>query len=447
MASDQKVSRQLWSLTWPLILASSSTCLLSLTGRYVLAHYSPTAFNTHVGVIVWHEVLQSVLLNLIFIISVFVGHHNGRKQFTQIGPAVWQMLWLSLGVGLLLIPLLWKVAPRVLAANLRADGVPYLRVYFLSMPFYCAAFGAIGSFFTGRKISYAMPLLFVFSHSLNILLTLALVFGKAGFPECGLMGCALATLVAQVCSLLVVFPIFLSRHNRETFHTGRTAFSPRICWRYARFGLPSSLNSLINGVAWCWIIQVVVDRIPFGEFSALGIIFSLQRILSLLSESLGKGNCVLIANFLGEKQAMATLRATLSAAVRLCFLLHGLLLLLIWVFCREFVSFFMGPGQEEIFSLFRQMLPWASLLALMEGIWFQLHYSLTAFKDTPFLTSVNVGSHFLFLIIPAYFLLNGAQPHAVIILKLAVLHQLVRSLILRWRYGVQVDRVSHAEEF
>jgi MATE family multidrug resistance protein len=405
------------------------------------------AFNTHIGTIVWHEVLQSTLLNLIFIISVFVGHHNGRKQFAQIGPAVWQMLWLSLGIGLLVIPLLWQAVPYLLAANLLTEGVPYLRIYFLSMPFHCATFGAIGSFFTGRKISYAMPLLFIFSHSLNLLLTLALVFGKAGFPECGLMGCALATLVAQVCSLLLVLPIFLSRYNRENFHTDCTAFSPKICWRYARFGLPSSLNTLINGIAWCWIIQVIADRIPFSEFSAMGIIFSLQRILSSLSDSLGKGNCVLIANFLGEKQETATLRATLSAAVRLCFLLHGSLLILIWVFCREFVGFFMGNGQTEIFSFFRQMLPWASLLAFLEGIWYQLHYSLTAFKDTPFLTSVNVGSHFFFLIIPSYFLLHKAHPHAVIILKFGLLNQFIRILILRWRYRVQVARVSGADEF
>jgi Na+-driven multidrug efflux pump len=281
----------------------------------------------------------------------------------------------------------------------------------------------------------------------NILFTVFLVFGKGGFPEYGLLGCAIATLIAQASSLLVILPVFFSRRNREIFHTGCGSFSATACWRYARFGIPSSLNSLINGVSWCWVIQVIANRIPFDEFSALGIIFSLSRIMSLLSESLGKGNCILIANFLGEKQDKMIIMAIFFSSLRLWSTIGGILLLLMWIFSREFVVFFMGNGEAAIFSMFRQMLPWASSLVFLEGIWFQLHYSLTAFKDTPFLTSVNVGSHFIFLVIPAYFFLNGGHPHAVVILQLASLHQFIRSCFLWWRYKVKINSISLSNEY
>ncbi|MDR2420353.1 MAG: hypothetical protein LBD40_03565 [Puniceicoccales bacterium] len=445
MSTARSVPRQLWSITWPLILASSSTCLMSLTGRCILAHYSQEAFNVHIGVAVWYEVLQSVLLNLISIIGVFIGHFNGRKQFSQIGPAVWQMLWLSFGIGIFALPILWILAPYLLASNLEASGVPYLKMLLLSIPFHCATFGAIGAFFTGRKITYVLPILIVFAHIVDIVFAILLIFGKGGFPECGLLGCAIATIIAQICSLIAIFPIFFAKRNREIFHTGHSTFSLTTCWRYVRFGIPSSLNSLINGVAWCWIIQVIADRTSFSEFSALGIIFTLLRIMSFLSESLGKGNCILVANFLGEKQDKITIITVLSAALKLWFIIASILLLSAWVFSREFVDFFIINENPEIFSMFWQMLPWASLLALLEGIWYQLHYSLTAFKDTSFLASVNIGSHFIFLIIPAYFFLCQEHPHTVIILQLMILHQFVRSCVLRWRYKIQIPKVMAAE--
>jgi len=447
MSSDRNVARQLWSLTWPLILASSSTCLMSLTGRCILAHYAPSAFNTHIGAAVWYEVLQAVLLNLVSIVGVFVGHYNGRKQFFQIGPAVWQMLWLSFGAGFLLLPLLWRCVPHLLAENLETEGVPYLRILFGAIPFHCATFGAIGAFFTGRKVTHVLPLLVIFHHSVNILLTVLLVFGRGGFPECGLRGCGIATIIAQLASLSLILPFFLARRNRETFHTGCAAFSPTACWRYARFGLPSSLNSLINGVSWCWIVQVVAGRVSFGEFSALGLILSLERLLSFLSESLGRGNCILAANFLGERQGPTTVRAVLLSSLKLWLLLSGVLLPLIRVFQKEFVAFFLGSGCPEVGVLFRQMLPWAFLLMFLEGIWFQLHYALTAFRDTPFLTGVNVGSHCLFLIMPAWFLLHGEHPRAVVVLQLAALHQLIRSGLLGWRYRVLLTKIRPADEF
>jgi MATE family multidrug resistance protein len=281
---------------------------------------------------------------------------------------------------------------------------------------------------------------------IDIIFAILLIFGKGGFPEYGLLGCAIATLIAQVSSLLAIFPFFFTKQNRETFHTGHCRFSITSCWRYMRFGIPSSLNSFVNGTAWCWIIQVMANRISFSEFSALGIIFTLLRILSLLSESLGKGNCILIANFLGEKQDKITLRTILPVALKSWLMMACILLLLIWIFAREFVAFFVANENLEILSMFWQMLPWASLLTILEGIWLQLHYSLTAFKDTSFLASVNIGSHFIFLIVPAYFFLAQEHPHAVIILQLIIVHQFVRSCILQWRYKVQITKAIASEE-
>jgi Na+-driven multidrug efflux pump len=272
------------------------------------------------------------------------------------------------------------------------------------------------------------------------------VFGKIGFPECGLLGRALATIIAQSLSFIILFGVFFSQKNRNNFHTGAWSFSLKACWRYSCVGIPTAINSFLNGASWSWAIQMVANRISFSEFSAFGLILSLCRIMASLGEGLGKGNCVLISNFLGERRNHMAISSILSSSLRLWLILYAILLPCVWIFSQKFVAFFMGTGKWEVFSIFHHILPWASLLMLLEGIWFQLHFSLVAFKDTSFLMITNISSHFAFLIIPAYYLINGSNPHAVFILQLNVLHQFVRSCVLRWRYKTQIPKAIASED-
>ena len=184
---------ELFSIAWPMILSSAAGCLMIFGDRLVLAHYSQEAFNANVGTIPWYWTFLFTFLHIISIAEVFVGQFNGAREYHKIGPVVWQMVWASSALWVILIPIaIWGVSP-MLAKNLETFGIPYLRISLLFLPVNCMAFGAMMSFFVGRGKTKIVPCITLITNVLNLLLDIWFVFGWGFIPEMGIKGAAWAT--------------------------------------------------------------------------------------------------------------------------------------------------------------------------------------------------------------------------------------------------------------
>lgn len=108
----------------------------------------------------------------------------------------------------------------------------------------------------------------------HLVLNYLLIFGHYGFPELGLTGAALSTLISKCIALLLCVVILL-----KTFHTGFT----RQVWRgYDRplmremlsIGLPSIFTSMSWGVSQLFVISVVssLGALPLAAYTYISLI-------------------------------------------------------------------------------------------------------------------------------------------------------------------------------
>lgn len=95
--------REMWALSWPLMLGLLSGSLMLFIDRLLLAQYSQEAMNAGVMAGLAYWLMLIVPSSICSISEVLAGRLHGEGRNREIGSAVWQMVL----VALLFAPLLW----------------------------------------------------------------------------------------------------------------------------------------------------------------------------------------------------------------------------------------------------------------------------------------------------------------------------------------------------
>ena len=123
----------------------------------------------------------------------------GRRDDARASCAAAIALSLSLGVALAVAG--WPLAPaagRLMAAadGILVDAISYLRIRLLGAPAVLVTLAAFGALRGLQDMTTPLRVSLVL-HGLNIVLDATLIFGLGPFPDLGLQGAALATVLAQ----------------------------------------------------------------------------------------------------------------------------------------------------------------------------------------------------------------------------------------------------------
>jgi MATE family multidrug resistance protein len=205
--------KELFAISWPIMLSSAAGCLMVVVDRCILSQYSSEAFSACFGVNQWYWAFLCTALEFILIAEVLVGQYNGAQRYKEIGPVIWQIIWFCLMLLFIYIPLACFVTPYLIADNIAKLGVPYLRIIVTFIPIYCIGSGALTAFFRKNR-DKIIPIIAIVSNILNAVLDYFFIFGlKIGavqiIPEGGDIGAAIATVTAQIIPIFLLFALFL----------------------------------------------------------------------------------------------------------------------------------------------------------------------------------------------------------------------------------------------
>lgn len=242
--------REVLRIAYPLIISTGSFSLMQFVDRVFLARHSMVSIQAALPAGLLSFTLICAFMALAGYANTFVAQYHGRGDPEGCSRATAQGVWLSMlswPLILLLIPLgrflLQNAghAPDVLAQEL--DYLTILMVGGVTIPLGAA----ISSFFTGRGDTLSNMYAQVAGNVVNIVLDYALIFGRWGFPEMGIRGAAIGTVVAGVVPPAILFALYFSRHIHARYQTrSNMGFNRRLMARLIRFGLPSGLHLLLD---------------------------------------------------------------------------------------------------------------------------------------------------------------------------------------------------------
>ena len=285
-----------------------------------------------------------------YAITPLVAEAHGAKNTTGIIETLRNGFLINMLVGVALVILIFAIEPTLYMMSQPPEvvtlAIPYLKIVGLSI-IPTMMFQTFRQFAEGLHRTRMAMVIVIVSNLINIVLNYVLIYGKFGFPEMGLNGAGLATLIARiVMGVWMAAYIYYGKHFTE-YRTGfpkwwRTIFglSPRQASTRPpdpRMGNPHSHSP--NGYSTTLINKMLHIGIPAGtqfifEAGAFGfsavmmgwigttalaahqIAINLATISYMTTSGLGAAATIRVAHFLGQRD-MPTLR-------RVAFLMIGM---------------------------------------------------------------------------------------------------------------------------
>jgi multidrug resistance protein, MATE family len=379
--------RELWAISFPLMLSFLSGNLMQFVDLVVLARYSTEAMNAAAasGMIAMPFIYG--LMAIAYIAEVFVGQYHGSKQAHRVAEPVWQMLWLSAMV----IPVLLLIgslgAPYLLGDyHYETMGRPHFQ-WMMTVGACFPAVAALSAFFIGLGRTRLVMTLSIIGNLMNVILDIVLI------PRLGTAGAAIATGLSQVLQIVVLLFFFLPERQ---YGSRNWSFRPAMFWHYLRFGVPRSVSQMIELAAWALLARAMMNASAI-HLTVLSLGYGFYSLLTFV-EGLQKGVTAICSHFIVAKRwEMVT--QSLRSGIVLVGILAAVVAIPLLFYPAPLIRLFAVPA--ELVGLARMTCVLIWLYLLFEGISWVASGVLTAAGDTTYLMGVNAAGSWLFTVVPA----------------------------------------------
>jgi len=454
--------RELWTISFPLMISSLASLFMIFTDRIFLAHYSLGALNASVnaGTLAW--ALMSGVGMITAMSEIFVAQYNGAKKYTQIGVPIWQMIWFSLLSFAFFIPMAIWGAPSIFQGDLYADmEIQYFRWLMFFSPSY-ALMTAFAGFFIGRGQTKVMIWLAIVANLLNILLDVILIYGIPGWvPELGVQGAAIATCFGYFFESAVLAFLFLKKENRNLFGTWNWRWNWDEMVKCCKVGFPQGVFCSLEIFGWAvfyWMMTSLSEK----HITISSICQSFTILFSFFCDGLSRGSAAVAGNLIGAKKHGMINQVLKSALILMCcFALATSFLLVVDPVDTARVLFFghfesghiTGKIDPTLIESLKTCMTLAFIYIFFDGLRWVLGGILIAAGDTLFLLFFGSLSVWVFLLAPIYFIVVQNRLGVEYAWGLTVIYAILffAVYLVRFRKGTwqTIDLInpsSHSEE-
>ncbi len=180
-------------------------------------------------------------------ITPLVAEADTEKNFAKGKSALKHGLFLCTALGIVLFILLLLAKPLMSIMDqpeeVVALAIPYLDlVAFSLIPL--IVFQAFKQFSDGLSLTKYPMYATILANIINVVLNYLLIFGKFGFPELGIVGAAIGTLISRVVMVFFLWWVLRAREKSKAFVTDIKIFvleSPMLK-KITNIGLPSAMQ-------------------------------------------------------------------------------------------------------------------------------------------------------------------------------------------------------------
>lgn len=342
--------RNIWLLSFPLIIASISETIVGITDTIFLAHYGMT----ELAALGLADSIYALSLFLIagFVdgIQITIGRRAGEEEHLEIGKVLNQGLYLLAGISVMMILfVLWSV-PLITVDLFQSLDVHkavdlYLKVAIYGLFFH--AFNlALSAFYVGISRTGVFIGATLVLAVTNISLDYLLIFGNFGFKEMGIAGAGTASLAAEVAvSIYFLIDILRRGYIRKYGLFLFERWNPQLIKTLAMLSTPVSLSVLIESLRWV-LFFVIIEQLGEESLAIATIIFSCYALLLIPVDAFSETICSMVSNLLGQRDEKE-LAELISKTVVLVYMTL-LPMLGVTLLFPEFVLSIFSPEEEMI---------------------------------------------------------------------------------------------------
>jgi len=280
-------------------------------------------------------------------------------------------------------------------------GIEYGRIIFLGMGFSYATYSVYTAMRGVANPNMAMCVM-LGSTVLNLILDPLFIFGYLGFPQLGVVGAAVASVVSYTLTFLIGMVIFYTGVTNVVLHLkGKIPMSIKTMVQIVKIGVPSWIGDMSYSGSR-FIVMPMIAVFGNSVVAAYGIGMQISAIGFSILVGIGLGLAALIGHNLGGKKIKRAWKTANQAILLSIGLMTGLGII-VYFFGGSIMSLYFDSAEtirygSALLKIFALGFPFIGALIMMEQIYTGVG------MNTPAMIT-NAGNAWL-LQIPAIYILT-----------------------------------------
>jgi MATE family multidrug resistance protein len=314
--------------------------------------------------------------------------------------------------------------------------VEYFRVICLGGGFYIASY-ALSGFFSGRGKTWPVMWVNVLTTAVNLILDYALIFGHWGFPELGIKGAGIATVVAGAFSFLLFLAILAGGNTNRTYHTLKGwRFDKALFMRLLRFGFPSGVQFFLEMTGFTGFV-LVVGRLGTASLAATNIAFNINTLAFMPMIGFGIAISVLVGQYLGaDKPGLAQSAVYSGFHMTLAYMIciGAAYVLVPDIFVAPFAHQADPQSFSEIYRYAVILLRFVAVYSIFDAMNIIFCSAIKGAGDTRYVMFVTVALSIFVLIIPVYLVIEVFEAGLMLAWVLATVYVSLLGVVFYLRF-------------
>ncbi len=296
-------AKNIYRITYPVFMTLLVQNVINVTD---------TAFLGRVGeVALGASAIAGVFYLAIFIIGfgfsqgaqIIIGRRNGEGNFSQVGPIFNNGMFFMVLLSALILILSLLFSRDLMQFLVSSDAVFEASIEYLDWRMWGILFAFINVMFRGLFVGVTNTSVLTSSAIItavtNVVLDYLLIFGVAGFPEMGIAGAALASVIAEVVTTVYLF-IYTFKH--QDFKKYELFQFKKIDFKMIRQTLDVSVFMMFQyfiSISTWFLFFIFIERMGERPLAATNIGRSLYVMLMIPGSALSTTVNTLISNLIG----------------------------------------------------------------------------------------------------------------------------------------------------
>ncbi len=300
---DRGLAKPLVKIAIPIMLGQFMGYLLNLADSIMIGRIGETEYS---AVALANQPFFVVFLSILGLaggMGMMIGQYFGKgDSYAYQGIVASAVRWAIVITGIATIVV--QIAPMAVMSVFTPDvamqqiGADYLKI--VSFSYIFAAFSNI-MYSATKNVGNTKFGMYgsAFSVITNIILNYCLIFGKLGFPELGVEGAALATLIARILEFSCASYYFFKVESVLKIKFSKILSANKaISVDFVKYAIPVLVSDALWGLLFSTHLMIV-GRIGQQEVAAWTICSTIQQLSYIVTLSLGNACAVIFANTVG----------------------------------------------------------------------------------------------------------------------------------------------------
>jgi multidrug resistance protein, MATE family len=343
-------NRQILKIALPISLALLVPQINFVTNNIFLSGLGETELGTAGITGVFYLVFALVGNGLNSGLQGLIARRAGENRPDEIGKLFGQSIWIAMFFAIAGILITFLFAPYFLSASLHsptvlAQATGFLKIRVLGLPFlYLFQLG--NAFLVGTNSSRYMKYAFFIEATLNIFLDYVLIYGHWGFPELGFNGAAVASVIAEVIAVLVVFGIIIYKKMHLRFGLfKRLSFNKPLSLLIFKQSSPLVMQFLLSILAWL-LFYILIENTGERPLAISNTMRNIFGLFGIFVWAFASTSNAMVSNIIGQGKK-DKVEMLIKKIMLLSFCFTAFLCLLLNLFPDIFLSVF-GQGKTFV---------------------------------------------------------------------------------------------------